>query len=288
MAATHLGVRVFERHPIGSNAKLCVSQGNIVGFTGCAIVNAADEKCVHGKGVDGVINDAGGHDLIRARKALPVIGSTREKKQMRCRIGDAVITRAGGLPCQHVIHAVGPNYGKDRAWQKGETPHNGDVLLYGAYSASMARAQEAGCATVCFSLLSAGCFLGKRPLNAVLQVAAKALRDGAYPALREAHLLAFTDAQAQELKTAVRQALASGSAAGAPSSAGWGSGQRLGSRSSGAASSADGAASAESGTKRTRDDEGSAPTPPATAAVAAASSPGDTKDEAIDLCDDTD
>ena len=37
--------------PYGS---LCVSQGNIVEFQGDAIVNAADHKCLYGKGVDGV------------------------------------------------------------------------------------------------------------------------------------------------------------------------------------------------------------------------------------------
>lgn len=33
---------------------LCVSQGNITSFHGDAIVNAADHKCIFGKGVDGV------------------------------------------------------------------------------------------------------------------------------------------------------------------------------------------------------------------------------------------
>ena len=86
---------------------LCVSQGNIVAFDGDAIVNAADTKCLYGKGVDGAINQAGGPQLIAARKSLPVVAGTTN---VRCPVGEARTTIAGSMRAAWVIHAVGPNF----------------------------------------------------------------------------------------------------------------------------------------------------------------------------------
>ena len=54
-----------------------------------------------------------------------------------------------------------------------------DALLRTAYAESMARAQEEGCATLAFSLLSAGIFRGTRPLVDVLDVAVAAVQRSA-------------------------------------------------------------------------------------------------------------
>lgn len=188
--------------------KLCISQGNIVNFHGDAIVNAADHKCIYGKGVDGAINKAGGSALVAARRALPIVAGTRET---RCPVGEARSTVGGQLPVKYVIHAVGPNFNPKANWVQQVAP-NGDQLLYDAYAASMRCAKERGCATVCFSLLSAGFFRGSRPLHEVLVIAVRAIRAEAYPGLREAHLLAFSaqpnGPEASDVKT-LRQAASS-------------------------------------------------------------------------------
>ena len=141
---------VKTRFTLPHHATLCISQGNIVGFRGDAIVNAADHKCIYGKGVDGAINKAGGAALVAARRALPIVPGTSET---RCPVGDAQWTAAGKLPVRIVIHAVGPNFNPKAAWVQ-KVAANGDELLYNAYAASMRLAKEQKCETLAFSLLS--------------------------------------------------------------------------------------------------------------------------------------
>jgi hypothetical protein len=92
-----------------------------------------------------------------------------------CAAGEARSTVGGQLPVKYVIHAVGPNFNPKANWVQQVAP-NGDQLLYDAYAASMRCAKERGCATVCFSLLSAGFFRGSRPLHEVLVIAVRAIR----------------------------------------------------------------------------------------------------------------
>lgn len=185
---------VKARFALPHGGTLCVSQGNIVSFQGDAIVNAADHKCIYGKGVDGAINKAGGPALLAARRALPVVAGTAET---RCPVGEARCTGAGALPVKYVIHAVGPNFNPKAQWVQKVAP-NGDALLYDAYSASMRIAKEHGCGTIAFSLLSAGFFRGTKPVQDIYTTACRAIRDGAYDGLHEAHLLAFGEPRAPD------------------------------------------------------------------------------------------
>ena len=90
-----------------SHGELCVSQGNIVQFSGDAIVNAADHKCIYGKGVDGAINKVGGAALVAARRELPVVAGTRET---RCPVGEARwTTRHARMRCHFTLPFEWPN-----------------------------------------------------------------------------------------------------------------------------------------------------------------------------------
>ena len=89
--------------------------GNIIKYKGDAIVNAANEPCLGGGGIDGAISAAGGVELDKMRRSLPII--TTNKGVIRCPMGDAKITTLKGkkpndwkLGTNSVIHAVGPNY----------------------------------------------------------------------------------------------------------------------------------------------------------------------------------
>ena len=105
-----------------------------------AVVNAANEGLVAGGGVCGAIFAAAGHEALRA--ACRRIG--------HCDTGSAVITPGFGLKAKYIIHAVGP------VWQDGK--HGEPEQLYGAYYKSLELAEENGCRSIGFPLISAGIF----------------------------------------------------------------------------------------------------------------------------------
>ena len=159
-----------------------------------AIVNAANERCLGGGGVDGAINNAGGPTLWKDREALPVL---LEENMLRCHTGGAVVTgpgRYGNLHVNYVVHAVGPAYpffpkhidGDDTDENDSDSDsdvrtHNefalSDALLRSAYQESLDRCREKGITDVAFSLISAGIFRGKRSLFDVLAIGVLAIRD---------------------------------------------------------------------------------------------------------------
>ena len=180
------GLEELERHPL-AHGELIVSKGSVVDAHVDAIVNAANERCLGGSGVDGAITKAGGALLAEARRALPV------KDDKRCATGGAVLTKGsfGALRCACVIHAVGPDY-------RQTDLKKGDALLRSAYGEAMRLARDHDCSTVAFSLLSVGIFRGKRSLEDVLHIAVEALRDACFEGLERVHLVAFS-AEEQEV-----------------------------------------------------------------------------------------
>jgi len=149
-----------------------------------AIVNAANERCIRGGGVDGAINNAGGPNLWKDREALPLLS----KEGKRCHTGGAVVTgpgRYGNLSVNYVVHAVGPAYDGDysdenesgRDVNESEEFAKPDALLRSAYQESLECCREKGITDVAFSLLSSGVFRGKRSLNDVLAIGVIAIRD---------------------------------------------------------------------------------------------------------------
>ena len=115
--------------------------GDITRQQSDAIVNAANSRLAGGGGVDGAIHRTGGPSIM---------AETRERYPQGCPTGDAVITGAGTLAAQYVIHAVGP------VWSGGERGE--EERLASAYRRSLELAVENGCGSVAFPSLSTGAY----------------------------------------------------------------------------------------------------------------------------------
>lgn len=135
---------------------LALLQGDIVEQSTDAIVNAANSGLKGGGGVDGAIHTAGGPSIMQECRE---IGG--------CPTGDAVVTGAGELDADHVIHAVGPRY------QGGD--ENEAALLASAYRASVDRAREVGAETVAFPSLSTGAY--GYPLEEAAEIAVQTVAE---------------------------------------------------------------------------------------------------------------
>jgi O-acetyl-ADP-ribose deacetylase (regulator of RNase III) len=122
-----------------------------------AIVNAANTELRMGGGVCGAIfAAAGAAELQKACDKLAPIA-----------IGEAVITPGFNLPAKFVIHTPGP------VWQGGTSGEEG--LLRSCYINSLRVAEENGCESVAFPLISSGIY--GYPKKDALKVATQAITD---------------------------------------------------------------------------------------------------------------
>jgi O-acetyl-ADP-ribose deacetylase (regulator of RNase III) len=122
-----------------------VKVGDITKENVDAVVNAANGTLMGGGGVDGAIHRAGGPEILRECKEI-----RRLQFPDGLPTGQAVITTAGRMPAKHVIHTVGPVYGrgsKDKA-----------ELLAACYRNSLSLAAENGLKTIAFPAISTGVY----------------------------------------------------------------------------------------------------------------------------------
>lgn len=130
-------------------------KGDITKVSADTIVNAANTSLLGGGGVDGAIHRAGGPIILEDCQAI-------RNAQGKCKVGQAVITRAGNLPAKHVIHTVGPNWngGKSKEQEKLES----------CYRESLELAMKHECRIIAFPCISTGVYRFPKALAAKIAV----------------------------------------------------------------------------------------------------------------------
>ncbi|MGB0432429.1 MAG: macro domain-containing protein, partial [Bacteroidia bacterium] len=123
--------------------KIELLKGDITKVECDVIVNAANTSLLGGGGVDGAIHRVGGKQILEECISI-------RNRQGGCKVGEAVITNAGNLPCQKVIHTVGPR------WNGGKS--NEREKLSSCYKKSLKLAEANGLKTIAFPNISTGIY----------------------------------------------------------------------------------------------------------------------------------
>lgn len=133
-----------------------------------AVVNAANAELRTGGGVAGAIHRAAGPELESEAVPMGPIAP-----------GDCVRTGAHELPNAHVLHCLGPVYGKD---------HPAEELLAACYRNALLVAEEYAVSSVGFPAISTGAF--GFPMGPAAEVAATTVVQ-LLPALEQVRLVRF-------------------------------------------------------------------------------------------------
>ncbi len=144
------------------NARVSVLVADITQQQVGAIVNAANSTLLGGGGVDGAIHRAGGPEILAACQEI-----RRTQFPDGLPTGEAVITTAGRLPAEYVIHTVGPI--------KSAEGDRAATLLAACYRNSLALAVQHALTSLAFPAISTGVY--GYPREEAAPVASQAIAD---------------------------------------------------------------------------------------------------------------
>lgn len=145
---------------VGGRVRLVV--GDITEQEVDVIVNAANSTLLGGGGVDGAIHRAGGRIIVEQCREI-----RRTLYPQGLPTGEAVITAAGDLPAQYVIHTVGPIYGRHQGREA--------EMLSACYKNAMALAIKYSLSSIAFPSISTGVY--GYPRDEAATVVSEAIED---------------------------------------------------------------------------------------------------------------
>ncbi|XP_051841363.1 protein mono-ADP-ribosyltransferase PARP14 [Antechinus flavipes] len=138
------GQKIYCQITLKSGILLTVQKGDLTKFSADVVVNAANETLKHHGGLAAALSKAAGPELQRDCDRII-------QKQGRVPPGCAVVSAAGQLPYQQVIHAVGPRWRQEHA-------HRCVQLLKNAITEILYLAGEFGHTSIAIPALSSGVF----------------------------------------------------------------------------------------------------------------------------------
>jgi O-acetyl-ADP-ribose deacetylase (regulator of RNase III) len=135
---------------------IMIVQGDITQRPVDVVVNAANRTLLGGGGVDGAIHRAAGPELLEECRSVD-----------GCATGQAKITKGYRLRAKHVIHTVGPVFGREHGRES--------TLLASCYRESLMLAAQHGCKSIAFPSISTGAY--GYPIEDASLIALQAIRD---------------------------------------------------------------------------------------------------------------
>lgn len=154
-----------------------VAKGDITGYAGSAIVNAANNHLILGAGVAGAISRKGGPGIQDECSHHGPI-----------KVGEAALTGAGDLPCRFVIHAAA----------MGDEPAS-ERSIRAATRSSMLLAAGHGIRDVAFPILGTG--VAGFPFRRAVELMVEAIRETSAPGgVDDVVLYGFTSSAAETIR----------------------------------------------------------------------------------------
>ena len=164
----------IRKSSLSNGVRFSLVHGDLTHVPVEAIVNAANAGLQHGGGVAGAISRAGGRSIQRESNAWV-------ERHGPISPDRPALTGAGALPCQYVIHAVGP------VWGDGDE----DQKLSTAVCSALALAESKGMRSVALPAISTGIFgfPKERAATVILAALDKYAERHAAPSLQEVWLV---------------------------------------------------------------------------------------------------
>lgn len=123
--------------------KIMIYAGSIIRLNVDCIVNAANDRLMHGGGVAAAISQAAGYQFdLESRKYVEDNGPIS--------VGKCCVTSAGNLPCKLVIHTVGPR------WDDYRDKNRCLQLLYDSVEVTFIEADKRGMSSIAIPAISSG------------------------------------------------------------------------------------------------------------------------------------
>ncbi|XP_044525985.1 protein mono-ADP-ribosyltransferase PARP14-like [Gracilinanus agilis] len=185
--------KVYCKITLESGILLTVQKGDLTQFPADVVVNAANENLKHDGGLAGALSEAAGPELQRECDRIV-------QQQGKIHPGYAVVSGAGRLPYQQVIHAVGPRWRPEHAYR---CKH----LLKNAITECLYQADQSGHTSIAIPALSSGHF--DFPLEECTKTIALAIKENFQNhqykhSLKEIHLVDSSDKTVQAFYEAVK------------------------------------------------------------------------------------